>query len=69
MSKFGSFGYIDPRPSQHRHDEAERWWEKRREKIEGLLAKGKTQAQIGEEIGMSQNAVSRWIRRLGMKGQ
>ena len=67
MSKFGSFGYIDPRPRERRHEEAEKWWEAHRGRIKELLVEGKTQEQIGEEIGRSQNDVSRWIRNLGIK--
>lgn len=63
------FGYIDPGPGQRRHDEAARWWEARRGRIVELLGEGKNQTEIGREIGKPQSAVSRWMRKMGIKQQ
>ena len=54
-------------PSQRRHDEAVKIWLKRRPRIIELLSQGKTQTEISKDLGVSQNAVSRWMRKMGIK--
>jgi len=62
-----NFGYIDPRPSQRRHDRAVERWEARRSIIMELYVnQGLTQEVVAEEIGVSQNALSRWLRKMGI---
>lgn len=58
---------FDPGPGQRRHDEATKVWEKRRPRIIELLGQGKSQAEIGEDLGVSQNAVSRWMKKMGIR--
>lgn len=58
---------FDPGPSQRRHEEAREKWEKRRPRIIELLGQGKSQAAIAKDLGVSQNAVSRWMRKMGIR--
>lgn len=57
---------FDPAPARRRHEEALKKWESWRPDIEAYVKQGLTQAQIAGKLGVSQNAVSRWMRRLGV---
>jgi len=53
--------------NQRKSKKAAEKWEKRRPRIVQLLSEGKTQKEIGKELGVSQWGVSNWIRKMGLK--
>ena len=60
-----NFGYIDQRPSQRRHDEAvERWAALKPVIVELYVNQGLTQTVVAKKLGVSQNALSRWMKRM-----